>query len=216
LAQRRGYVRNTLKANDCDLWPGVASDVGMLRTTRPYYRSSYQFLTRADRHLDFVLHHLLSGFASLDDPHLRTLIVGVQMIGGDGANSPPAHALSRRGIANNVRGYMVYGDYRDASPPQAIVRAVANGEVDVAIVWGPLGGYFAARSVVPFRLEPVTPWLDGPQWPMVFDISMGVRRDDVQLRKEIDAALTHRRADSRRILAEFHVPMMEQPDATSP
>jgi mxaJ protein len=197
-AQRRGYVRNTLKAGACDLVPGVASGVDMLRTTQPYYRSSYQFVTRADRHLDIT---------SLDDPRLRSLTVGVQMIGDDGANSPPAHALARRGIVDNVRGYMLYGDYRQASPPQSIIRAVGTGEVDVAIAWGPMAGYFSARSRVPLKLVPVSPSLDGPQWPMAFDISMGVRRDDQNLRQEIDAALTRRQADVRKILEQYHVPL---------
>ena len=31
--------------------------------------------------------------------------IGVQLIGDDGANTPPAHALARRGIVENVRGY---------------------------------------------------------------------------------------------------------------
>src|SRR6185437_14500366 len=71
-AQRRGYVRNTLKDRRCDLWPGVATQVDMVATTRPYYRSTYVFLTRADRHLRI---------ASFDDPALRRLKIGVQMVG---------------------------------------------------------------------------------------------------------------------------------------
>ena len=34
----------------------------------------------------------------------------MQLIGDDGSNTPPAHALSRRGIVDNVRGYTIYGD----------------------------------------------------------------------------------------------------------
>src|SRR5205085_2701194 len=130
-AQRRGYVRNTLKDNRCDLWPGVASRVEMLSTTRPYYRSSYVFLSRADRKLDI---------RSFDDPRLKRLRIGVQMIGDDSSTTPPTHALARRGIIGNVRGYMLYGDYAKPNPPAAIVQAVDRGEVDVAVVWGPLAG----------------------------------------------------------------------------
>jgi mxaJ protein len=201
-AQRRGYVRNTLKARDCDVWPGVATGVDMLSTTRPYYRSTYVFVTRADRGLDI---------ASYDDAKLRTLKIGVQMIGDDSFNTPPTHALARRGIIDNVRGYMLYGDYKRPNPPAAIVEAVARGDVDVAVVWGPLAGYFAARSPVPLKLTPVQPWLDGPQWPMVFDISMGVRRDDVAFRRQLDGILDRHRSEVEALLRQYHVPVVAEP-----
>jgi mxaJ protein len=200
-AQRRGYVRNTIKDRKCDLWPGVASSVEMLATTRPYYRSTYVFVTRADRGLDI---------GSFDDPRLRKLTVGVQMVGNDAANTPPAHALARRGIINNVRGYMLYGDYSRPNPPAAVVEAVDRGDIDVAVVWGPLAGYFATRAAHPLRLTPVQPWLDGPQWPMAFDISMGVRRDDVKLRRTLDRELEKLRPQVQRLLADYHVPQLPE------
>ena len=197
-AQRRGYVRNTLKAGLCDLWPGVATGVDMLATTRPYYRSSYVFLTRADRGLDI---------SSFDDPRLRTLTVGVQMVGNDAMNTPPAHALARRGITGNVRGYMLYGDYSQPNPPAAIVDAVAKGDVDAAVVWGPLAGYFAAKEPETLRVTPIQPEFDGPQWPMAFDISMGVRRGDAAFKQEIEHALQQDRGAIDAILAQYHVPL---------
>ena len=200
-AQRRGAVRNTLNARECDLIPGVASSSGMTGTTDPYYRSGYVFVSRMDAPL--------ADLASFDDPRLPGLTVGVQLVGDDGANTPPAHALARRGMAANVRGFMVYGDYRDRAPQSAIVDAVASGTLDVAVVWGPTAGYFAAQSKVPLRLQPVTPWLDGPQWPMVFDVSMGVRRDDPGLRRELDRLLAGHRGEIRAILAEYHVPLLD-------
>lgn len=201
-AQRRGYVRNTLKARDCDVWPGVAAGVDMLATTRPYYRSSYVFVTRADRHLDI---------ASYDDPKLRDLKIGVQMIGDDSFNTPPTHALARRGIIDNVRGYMLYGDYARPNPPAAIVEAVAHGDVDVAVVWGPLAGYFAGRSPVALTLTPVQPVQDGPQWPMAFDISMGVRKDDAAFRQELNGILDRHRAEIDALLRAYHVPLLDRP-----
>jgi mxaJ protein len=203
-AQRRGYVRNTLKDRRCDVWPGVATQVEMLSTTRPYYRSSYVFVTRADRHLDI---------ASFDDPRLRRLKIGVQMIGDDASNTPPTHALARRGIIDNVRGYMLYGDYSKPNPPSAIVSAVDKGDVDVAVVWGPLAGYFAARAAHPLTLTPVQPWLDGPKWPMVYDISMGVRRDDAKLRDELDRELEKQAGAIGRLLAGYSIPTLADPAA---
>jgi mxaJ protein len=201
-AQRRGYVRNTLKARLCDVWPGVATQVDMLATTQPYYRSTYVFVTRADRKLDI---------ASFDDPRLKRLTIGVQMVGNDAQNTPPAHALARRGIVAKVRGYMLYGDYAQPNPPAAIIQAVDRGDLDVAVVWGPLAGYFAAKATHPLSLTPVQPWLDGPQWPMVFDISMGVRRDDPGLLKTLDGALQRRAPQVKALLAAYHVPLVADP-----
>jgi mxaJ protein len=196
-AQRRGYVRNTLGEARCDLWPGVAAGVESLATTRPYYRSSYMFVTRAG--------DKLAGL-TLDDPRLRTLRLGVQLVGDDGMNTPPAHALARRGLTGRVRGYMLYGDYNRPNPPSAIVEAVAKGEVDAALVWGPLAGYFAKSTPTPLRLEPVTPWLDDAQWPMVYEISMGIRKNEPRLRAEVDRVLASRPREIAGILAAYGVP----------
>jgi mxaJ protein len=154
-AQRRGYIRNTLRAGLCDVFIGMPTGLDMVLVTRPYYRSTYVFVTKRDG----------PRVASFDDPRLKRLRVGVQIIGDDYANAPPAEALSHRGIVRNVRGYSVIGDYRDASPPSRIVRAVEKGEVDVAVVWGPLAGYFARRSTVPLRVVPVSPEVDVPYLP---------------------------------------------------
>jgi mxaJ protein len=199
-AQRRGYVRNTLRAMTCDLWPGVASAVDVLARSRPYYRSTYVFVTRADRRLKI---------ASFDDPQLRRLKIGVQMVGNDAQNTPPTHALARRGIIDNVRGYMLYGDYTKPNPPAAIVDAVENGDIDVAVVWGPLAGYFAAREPEPLTLTPVDPAVDGPQWPMVFDISMGMRRGESDFKDKIDELLANERPAIDAILTQYHVPRLD-------
>ena len=196
-AQRRGYVRNTLNDSMCDVWPGMATGVDMAATTRPYYRSTYVFITRTDSNL---------GHLTLDDPRLRDLAIGVQMIGNDSMNTPPAHAIASRGIIDNVRGYMVYGDCSRDNPPAAIIDAVAHRQISVGLVWGPLAGYFVNRSKVPLRTEPVTPAGD-PRWPMTFAISMGVRRGNRELLDQINASLEHEQPRIDAILEAYHVPL---------
>jgi mxaJ protein len=171
----------------------------MLRTTKPYYRSTYVFVTRAGG----------PEISSFDDARLRDLRIGVELIGDDGANSPPVHALGHRGIFGKLRGYPVYGDYTVANPPARVVEAVAAGEVDVAVVWGPLAGYFAKLQPVALRIAPVTPHVDLPMLPMIYEIAMGVRRGDDALRAEIDTALAKDRAAIDAILAEYGVPMVD-------
>jgi mxaJ protein len=200
-AQRRGFIRNTLKANECDLVVGVPTSFELAQTTSPYYRSTYVFVTRRDRRLNVQ---------SFDDPVLRRLKIGVQMIGDDAANTPPAHALTNRKIIDNVRGYTVYGDYAEANPPARIVDAVAKGEIDIAVVWGPLAGYFARRQKVALELRPVSPEIDLPYLPFVFDISMAVRRGDDALREELEQILTRRRAEIENLLDEYNVPRIKK------
>lgn len=201
-AQRRGYLRNTITADKCDLWIGVPSGLGPLLTTQPYYRSTYVFMTRANGS---------TRVASFDDSVLRHVRVGVQLVGDDGANTPPAHALSRRHIISNVRGYHLEADYRRPNPPARIVDALADSEIDVAVVWGPMGGYFATREPVPLRITPVAPQVDLPFLPFVFDIAMGVRRSDSLLARRLDSVIVRRRPEIDRILASYGVPRTDAP-----
>jgi quinoprotein dehydrogenase-associated probable ABC transporter substrate-binding protein len=196
-AQRRGFFRNTLKAGACDVVLGVPSAFELALTTSPYYRSTYVFVYRKDSKFNI---------ASFDDPILRRLKIGVQIVGDDFSNTPPAHALTKRNIIDNVKGFTLYGDYAQPNPPARIVEAVEKNQIDVAIVWGPLAGYFVKHSRVPLAIVPVSPEVDQPFLPFVYDISMGVRRGDQLLKDQLEQILEKRRGDINRILDEYGVP----------
>ena len=196
-AQRRGFFRNTLKAGTCDVVMGVPASFEMALTTTPYYRSTYVFVSRANKHF---------AISSFDDPKLKNLRLGVQMVGDDFSNSPPAHALSRRGMIQNVKGYTLYGDYSKPNPPADIIDAVKRNDIDVGIAWGPMAGYFARHSKVPLTLTPVNPQIDQPFLPFVFDISMGVRRDDAAFKEQLDRILESHRDDIEKLLDDYGVP----------
>ena len=204
-AQRRGFFRETLNAGKCDVVMGMTQGADPVATTKPVYRSTYVFVMRAGRGLDVE---------SFDDPVLRRLRIGVQVIGDDGANSPPAHSLSRRGIVSNLVGYSVYGDYRTDSPASDIVAAVARGDIDVAAVWGPLAGYFAARQPGHLRLRAVRPQIDGPL-PQAFAISMAVRRNDAARLQLLERFIDRRRQEIDALLAEYHVPRVDASGAVA-
>jgi mxaJ protein len=198
--QRRGFFRETLRAGKCDVVIGMPATLEMAAPTRPYYRSTYVFVARKDRGL-----HL----SSFDDPRLKTLRLGVQIVGDDGFNTPPVHALANRGVVGNLRGYTVYGDYSRPNPPAGIIDAVERGEVDAAIVWGPLAGYFAGRSRVPLEVTPVQPQIDPPFLPFVYDIAMGTRRGDT-LRARLDAVIVRRQGEIDGILRTYGVPRADR------
>ncbi len=200
MPQRRGFIRNTLNARHCDLIVGVPASLDMVLVTEPYYRSTYVFVTRRDRGLRI---------RSLDDPVLRRLRIGVHFTGDDYDNPPAAQALTKRGLGNNVVGYSIYGDYSRPDPPADLIRAVSNREVDVAIAWGPLAGYFARRSAVPLTITPVSPSIDLPFLPFVFDIAAGVRRGDTAFRGDIQRALDRHKAEISQVLVDYGVPRID-------
>lgn len=197
-AQRRGFIRNTLNAGRCDVIMGLPN-VDMIATTRSYYRSTYVFVTRADRNLTF---------SSIKAPELRKLRIGVHLVGDDGANTPPAHALGEQGIVDNVSGYMIYGDYRDDAPPMRLIEAVVDGKVDVAAAWGPLAGYFAKRSKVPLRVVPITDTVEFLPLVFQYSIAMGVRKYDEALKDQLNEVIVARRDEIRSLLERYGVPML--------
>jgi mxaJ protein len=198
--QRRGFVRKTLNAGRCDVIVGLPSNAGVALMTRPYYRSGYVFVTRRDRLL--ALH-------SLDDPRLHHLKLGVQLIGADYANAPPAQALANRGIVDNVTGFPVFPGFASEARQRRIIDAVAKGDIDVGVVWGPTAGYFARRSRVPLAVTPFTPQIDLPFLPFVFDLSMAVRRGDGALRDQLDAVIERRQPQIDAILRRYGVPRFD-------
>jgi len=200
-AQRRGMVTMALDEGLCDVIPGIGSVPGVLLTYPPYYRSSYVFVTRSGER----------PISSFDDPRLRTLRVGVQLVGDGGANPPPSVALSRRGIIENVRGYSVLGDYAEINPAARIMDALANSDIDVAIVWGPTAGYFASHEPTRLTVTTVAEQFDMSQLPMAFDISMGLRSDLGALRKDVERALTRSKGQIDHVLADYAVPRLDGP-----
>lgn len=194
--QRRGFLKNTLKANKCDLVIGLPAGYELAATSVPYYRSTYVFVSRADRHL---------GLRSLDDPRLRTMTIGVHALGDDYANVPPAQALARHGLEARMVGYSFFGDYAKPDPPRQLIDAVARGEVDVAIAWGPLAGWAAAHAQVPLDVTPIERPADEPL-PFSFAIAMGVRKSDPVLLALTDAVIASRGRDIDAVLDRFAIP----------
>jgi mxaJ protein len=195
-AQRRGFLRSTLNADRCDVVIGVPVGMPGVRSTHPYYRSNFAFVSRKDRHLEQL--------RSLDDPGLRGLRIGVPLAGDDGSNPAPAHALARRGIASLV-GYSLWGDYRRDVP--AAVDAVSSGAIDVALLWGPVAGSGARKSSSALRVALLKEEQDAGV-PLAFSIAMAVRPDDAALAERLNDVLYRKRFAIQRILEQAGVPML--------
>ena len=199
-AQRRGYLRRTLNAGRCDVVMGAPVGLPSLATTEPYYRSAYVFVTRKDRKL---------GISSFDDPALKPLRIGLHAVGDDGDNPPPVYSLARRGMARNVVGFKLWDVDGIKNPQGRIIDAVAKGDIDVAIVWGPFAGYFAKQQPIPLTIVPAP--TDIAALPLEYSMALGVRTGDDALRRRLDAVLDKRRDDIRAILAGYGVPLVDKP-----
>jgi quinoprotein dehydrogenase-associated probable ABC transporter substrate-binding protein len=199
-AQRRGFIRHTLKAGLCDLVVGVPAHYDLVENTHPYYRSTYVFVSQRDRNLQL---------SSIEDPRLKQLTVGVHLIGDDGNNPPPAHALGDQGLVDNVRGYMIYGDYREPDPPARLIEAVEHGDIDVAAAWGPLAGYAAKTSRVPLSITPIQGGEQFAPLRFQFEIAMGVRKGDHALRDQLNDFLAQNAAEITALLENYGVPLVE-------
>ena len=202
--QRRGFIRNTmnatLKEGRCDIMIGAPAGYDVVRTSKPYYRSTYVFVYRKDK--GFQLR-------TLDDPILKTIKIGVHLLGEDYSNPPPVHELAKRGVVTNVVGFDTF--YSEKNPPSAIIDAVASGKIDAAIVWGPAAGYFVLHQKVPMAIVPIPS--AKTDLPFAFDISMGVKRGDDALFDRVQQALTRRQAAITAILKEYGVPLERKADA---
>ena len=191
LPQWRGYARKTLQQQRCDVIPGIAQADDTVLATDAYYRGTYAFVYSPAR---------LPGLSSLDDERLRSLRIGVQVVGIDAIPTPAARALARRGIVANVVGYPVMGETPSAA---RIVDAVAGGALDVGIVWSPQPGYFIARRHLPLDVVPIR--RDGDDPAFDFAIAMGVRRDNVALRDALNQSLAHLAPEIDAVLLDYAV-----------
>lgn len=194
----RGFVREYLNKSKCDVLIGIPSDYRPVLTTTPYYRSTYVFVMRRDAPLQLT---------SLNDPALhRMKKIGVQVL--DEEYAPPGDALARRGMQAAIAGFSSTGKDADS-----IIRAVVDGKVDAAIVWGPLAGYFTRHYKNVLRVAAVSPPVDPPGIPLTFAISMGVKKGNTQLRAELENFLERRHQQIQAILRHYAVPLTLEPES---
>ena len=187
---RQGYLRNTINAQRCDVIIGMGSDVDTLRTSKPYYRSGYVFVYRKSSNYN------IKDWNSED---LRKGIIGIV------GESPPTIPLRDYDLMANARPYRLQRDL-NLSPGHMIDDLVA-GKIDVAIIWGPIGGYYAKQSKEPLVVVPV------PEYKSVnvkgkeeWNISVAVRKKDKDRMEMIQGALDRNQAKILKILDDYGIP----------
>ena len=187
---RQGFLRNTLNANRCDYVMSTTSDNDSMRTSVPYYRSGYVFVYRKS-----------SGYniTDWDAPDLRKGIIGI--IG----QSPPTRPLADHNLMENARPYRLQRDLN--FPPSQLIDDLVKGDLDVAIVWGPIAGYFAKNASIPLVVVPIPEYESkNVKGKENWNISIGVRNKDKARAEELNKAIASRQADIDKILDEYGVP----------
>lgn len=193
---RFGFLRNTIKAHRCDVLMGVTSDYDPVRTTKPYYRTGYVFVYRKE-----------SGYNITDwkSPDLKKGIIGII------DKSPVAIPLSENGLMANARPYRLQRDLHKS--PGFVIDDLIAGKIDVAIVWGPIGGYFAKKSPIPLEVKMIPEYENvNPKGKTYWNISIGVRHPDKERAQMIEAALERNKDKIDAILDDYgipHVPVVE-------
>ncbi len=197
--QVTGFVRNTLRARECDLIMGTVSGDGVVDSTNPYYHTGYMLVTRA-----------ADGIAarSVGDPALASKKFGVI------AATPPTDLLLRHNLMNQVRAYSLRVDTRISNPPRAMLQDLVDGVIDVALVWGPPAGFAISREHLPLTATFIEPEPNAPR--LDYRIAMGVRANEPEWRRRINQAIGKRRADIAAVLSDYGVPMLDEPGQAVP
>lgn len=198
-AAPRGISR-MLNGKYCDVMLQAPAGYEIAGLTRPYYRTSYAFVQRKDA---------AHAVTSLDDPALKTMKIGVHLFAADGENTPPAMALSAHGVIGNLVGFGT-AYYGTQDRPAQIIEAVRDGKVDVAIVWGPIAGYWNAQlkaDLVVTAIENDTV----SKIPFAYSMAMGTRRGEALFRDSLQKFLDTKGPEIQALLKEYGIPLLPLP-----
>jgi quinoprotein dehydrogenase-associated probable ABC transporter substrate-binding protein len=191
-----GFVRNTLNAHRCDVILGIAQGVDIVQPTNPYYRTSYVAAFKSDGPL--------KGLDSLSDPRLKTAKIGVV------AGTPPATLLAENALLGQTKSYALVVDTRFDSPTHQMMDDLDRGEIDVALLWGPIAGFYATKAKTPTSLIPLLK--DKADTQMVYRIVMGVRHSDQDWKRDLNKVIADNHAEIQAILRSYGVPLLDEND----
>jgi quinoprotein dehydrogenase-associated probable ABC transporter substrate-binding protein len=188
-----GFIRNTLRARICDIVIGTISNNELLQNTNPYYHSAFSLVYRQDSGLSIT---------SLNDDALRPLKLGAI------AGTPPVTLLAQRGLLDKLKPYALVVDTRFEHPGQDLVHDVAEGVVDIGILWGPIAGYYAKHESTPLTVVPLK--TENAAIRLDFRITMGVRNNEPEWKRDINKLIRAKQPEINRILLDYGVPLLDE------
>ena len=192
-----GFVRNTLGANRCDIVMGYAQGDELVQNTNAYYRSAYVLVYRKDGPL--------TGVETLSDPKLSGKRIGVV------EGTPPTANMSAAKLMGGAKVYPLMVDTRAApSMAEVMMRDMAAGVIDAAVIWGPMAGYYAARSGSEMTLVPLIREKGGQR--MIYRITIGVRPSDQNWKRTLNTFIKENQPRIDRLLLDYGVPLLDEQD----
>jgi quinoprotein dehydrogenase-associated probable ABC transporter substrate-binding protein len=194
--QATGFVRMTLAAHRCDVIMGFPQGDELVQGTNPYYRTAYALVAKPGSGLEDV--------ASLGDERLKGKHLGII------AGTPPATNMAANGLMANAKPYPLMIDTRYDSSAGAMMKDLASGEIDAAILWGPMAGYYAKQTNPPLHVTPLVKEKSGPK--LVYRIGMGVRPADQNWKRLLNRLIQENQPEINKILLDFGVPLLDEND----
>jgi len=193
--QAVGFTRNTLLAKRCDVIIGTGQGDELVLNTNALYRSAYALVYKPGKGLD--------GVDSIFDPRLKGKSVGVVQ------GTPSATLVAKAGLMDHARPFRLMVDRRYDDPSAEIVKAIRDGEIDAAIMWGPIAGYYASHGGEKLTVVPLINDA-GKAGRLDFRITMGVRQGDDLWKRKLNDIIRKRQADIDKVLLEYGVPMIDE------
>lgn len=190
-----GFVRNTLNAHLCDVILGIPQGNDLVQPTNPYYRTTYAIVTRAGSELE--------GLTTLDDPRLKSKQHRIGLV----ANTPPGNILAKEGLMSAVKPYPLMVDTRFDSSSAAMIRDLEAGEIDVALLWGPIAGYYVKNAKTKLNLAPIQ---ETAGTRMAFRVAFGVRHSDQIWKRDLNQFISQNKSELEKILIDYGVPLIDE------
>lgn len=192
-----GFVRNTLRANRCDIIMGYAQGDELVQNTNAYYRSTYVLVYPKGKGLD--------GVETIEDARLAGKRIGVVH------STPPTSNMAAAGLMRTAKIYPLMVDTRFTPPMgEVMIGDLVKGATDAAIIWGPMAGYYVKKSGADLAAVPLVKETAGSR--MVYRITMGVRPSDQEWKRTLNRVIKDNQEEINRILLEYGVPLIDEQD----
>ncbi|GJM02249.1 MAG: amino acid ABC transporter substrate-binding protein [Rhodomicrobium sp.] len=191
--QSIGFIRQTLDKKRCDIIIGYVATHELVLNSNPYYRTSYVLIHRDGE---------LEGFKSLNDPRIKPMKIGVI------AGTPPVSILAENKLLDNIKSFHRMVDRRYYSPAEEMIADISEGRLDIGLLWGPIGGYFAEKADKKLTVVPLIHETVGPR--MSYRITFGVRRREKVWKRQLNRIIRRRQDDINKILVEYGVPLIDE------
>jgi quinoprotein dehydrogenase-associated probable ABC transporter substrate-binding protein len=192
--QATGFVRMTLGAHRCDVIMGFPQGDDLVQGTNPYYRTAYALVSKTGAGLDDV--------TTLDDARLKSKHIGIV------AGTPPATNMAVNGLMVNAKPYPLVIDTRIDSSALAMIKDLTSGDIDAAILWGPMAGFYAKNANPPLHVTPLVKETTGPR--LVYRIGMGVRSADQNWKRQLNRLIQENQPAINKVLLDFGVPILDE------